>query len=450
MPDVNEQIAKEAMKIGGNFIKGTAAFIAELLKTLDKNRLDDPNVATVFKHIKEGGQTFTSYVDNELIADMKRHLTEQNIPFVFVDVQGENRDNCKLLVIRDTDTAKAEFATKLVMAEHGHMTEFSKDEFINFTPKSELAGVGKVSLHEYERFRETARDNGLKFAATINDKNEVTILYNVNDKAKLDAAMKQMVWNMTGRNGDEYRAAYKTKVEAQEYIKMIYKKKAKPMYIVDAKNPDRIIKVDAKAVYMCHNYDKSLSKETNFEQASAVRFTEKKFVSELNEMVVQMEEPVIVSEKEFNDRDKVIQRKLPKLEKEWEDKEAPYRLVFEEDVVDLKSPKIQDRDLDDDFDFATYVVEEAVVPEGASLEELTDMEREEINQHTHETVSKIKQYDYYVPKDSVLMKAIENVRKQRSEQQARDDAERADRKRAERDAKRPGKDKSTKDDRNRE
>lgn len=421
MADLTEQVGNQILRLGGNFIRSTAELIEELLKILEKNKMDDPNKYTIAKHIANGGQVYTSNVRDDFVADMKRHLTEQGVAFTFMDIN--DGDNCKILVIRDIDKKRAEFATKLVMAEHGQMSEFEKDEFINFTPRSELACVCGLGYHEYELFREKAKDNGLKFAATVNKNNTITILYNVNDKAELDMSMKQMSWNMNGRNGDEYQAAYHTKAESIEYMKTLYKKKAQPMYIVDARHPNKILKVDKEELFMCSQYDDNLSKETNFENAEIkVSIRDSKYVPQLNEMLVKFEEPVLITEKEFRDRNNVIKRKLPKIDKEWEMKEEPYRTLFDEKVTSENEYKMGEKSvLDNDFSFTGFV-ENDVNYEDTTKLEMTELE--EIDLHVKQSVAQVTRYEYYQPSDKHLLKHIEEVKKQRAIDKAKVEVER--------------------------
>lgn len=414
MAELTEQVGNQVLKIGGNFIKGTAEFLEELMKAIEKNRVDDPNKYTIGEHMKKGGQIYMSQVRDEFVADMKRHLTEQNVPFIFLD-NGDD-DNCKTLIIRDSDKIKAEFATKLVYAEHGHNVEFEKDEFINMTSKDKLACVAGLSEHEYELFREKAKDNGLKFAATVSDKDKINILYSTDEKDKLDRSMRQMAWNLTGRNGDEYEAAYRTKAEAQEHIRLMHKKKAKPMYLVDARHPDLVMKVDKNGIMLCAHYDDSLSKETNFENAIQVSVADTRYISSLGEMLAKFEEPVVITEKEFRNRTEVIEKKLPKLDKEWEQKENPFFGLYDQMFAENAAKLNEKFDSEPNFSFTTHVESEVVYEEDFHPD---NKDLKEIDAHVKESVVRVKTYEYYQPKSNVLLKHLEDIKKRKTIEQAK-------------------------------
>lgn len=418
---LTDQVGNQMLRIGGNFIRSSAELLEELLEILEKNRMDDPNKYTIVEHMKKGGEVYTSRVQDDFVEDMKRHLTEQNVAFMFIaDSTG---DNYKTLVIRDVDKQRAEFATKLVMAEHMSIVEFEKNEFINMTHKNELACVSGLGLHEYELFRETAKNNGVKFAATVDGHNKVNILYNVNDKAELDRAMRQMTWSFTGRNGDEYLAAYKTKAESQEYIKSLYKKKAQPMYIVDAKHPERVLKIDKNELSMRLRYDESLSKETNFETADIlVSIKDSKYNERLNEILGKIEEPVVISEREFRNRKDVIKDKFPKLDKEWDDKERPFREQYEEKVTIENEYKMGSTSvLDQSYSFVDDVEYEIDREDRIKLDR---REQQEIDEHVRQSIRQVQQYTYFEPRSSELMKQIEAVKKYRDIEKAKSDMER--------------------------
>lgn len=414
MAELTEQIGNQVLKVGGNFVKSAAEFIDELLKAIEKNRTEDPNKYTIGEHMKNGGQVYMSQVRDEFVADMKRHLTEQNVAFIFLD-NGDG-DNCKTLIIRDTDKAKAEFATKLVFAEHGQNVEFEKDEIINMVSKDKLACVAGLAEHEYELFRIKARDNGLKFAATVGENNKINILYSTDEKDRLDSAMRQMAWNLTGRNGDEYETAFKTRAEAQEHIRLMHKKKAKPIYLVDAKHPDMIIKVEKTGVTFCQQYDDTLSKESNFENAMQFSVADKGYITRLGEMLAKFEEPVAITEKEFRDREAAIAKKLPKLDKEFEDKELPYLMEFEKQFQE-HGAKMSDKFEEVDFSFTSHVEEEIEFEEGIIPPDFN--EKKEIDAHVKETVTRVKTYEYYQPKSNVLLKHLEDIKKKRTIEQAK-------------------------------
>lgn len=414
MAELTEQVGNQVLKLGGNFIKGTAEFLEELMKAIEKNRTDDPNKYTIGEHMRRGGQIYMSQVRDEFVLDMKRHLTEQNVAFIFMD-NGDG-DNCKTLIIRDSDRLKAEFATKMVYAEHGHNVEFEKDEFINMTSKDKLACVAGLSEHEYELFRVKAMENGLKFAATVSEKDKINILYNIDEKDRLDRSMRQMAWNLTGRNGDEYEAAYKTKAEAQEHIKLMHKKKAKPIYLVDAKHPDLVMKVDKNGVMLCSHYDDSLSRETNFENAIQLSVADPEYISTLGELVAKFEEPVAITERELKNRVEVIEKKIPKLDKEWEQKECPFYGLYDQLFAENSAKMNEKFDSEPNFSFTAHVESEVVYEEDFRPD---SKDLKEIDEHVKESVVRVKTYEYYQPKSNVLLKHLEDIKKRKTIEQAK-------------------------------
>ena len=434
--DLTEQVGTQVMRVGGEFVKNSLEFIQKLFKQLEENGLDNnPDAKVVIKYWKDNkdkdkyndphnphkSPVYNFHVKDEFVADMKRHLNELGVACIVWDAG--NGDDSKLFIIRDIDQQKAEFATKLVMAEHGQQTQFEKDEFVNMTPKSELACVSGLSIHEFELFREKAKDNGLKYAATVDEKNQVSILYNFNDKEKLEQSIKQMTWNMTGRNGDEYEAVYRTKVEAQEYMKTMYKKKAQPMYLVDARHPERVLKIDKEDLALCLHYDKDLSKETNFENAITLKISDKKYVVQLNEMIAKLEEPVVISEKEFRDREKVLQRKVPKLDQEWEAKEAPYRDLYDEKLKSEHEYRLNGMSVfEHPFSFTEFVEQEVVFGDNELKPTVTELK--EIDEHVRDSMVQVKNYQYYEPKDNQLQKILEEVKKKKTLERAKAETER--------------------------
>lgn len=408
MAEITEQVGQQVLKLGGKFIQGTAEFIAELMEALEKNKMDDPNKWTMADHMKKGGQVYTSFVKNDIANDLAQALAEQNVPFVFLD-NGDG-DNVKTLLIRDTDKTKAEFATKLVMNRKNALVEFEKDEFVNITPAKKLACVSGLSAHEYELFREKAKANGLEFAATVGANNKINILYNVDNKEKLNASMRAMAWDLTGRNGQVYERAYKTKIEAQEHIRMMHKKQGRNIFLVDAHQPDLVMKVTKTHVMVCQHYDHNLSVEANFENAAKLSVNETKYIPELGQMLSQFKEPVVLREQDLKDRKTVIQKKLPKLDAEWHEKENVFYGTYDQ-LFKENGHKIEDyMRTDPEFKVSEYVIGE-IRDEHMHFER---GERKELEEHVIESTAKTRVYAYYEPQTNSLLKHLEEVKQRRT------------------------------------
>lgn len=422
MADISEQVGNQVLKMGGNFIRSGAEFIEELLKILEKNAIDDPNKNTLINHMKNGGKTYSAVVKDEDVGDLKRHLTEQNVAFVFMPIPG---DNAKLMVCRDIDKERTEFATKLLAAERGLIFEFDKHEFINMTPAREMACISGLSLMEYELFREKAREcftkdsegnkQTLKYAATIDDKGNVSILYNINNKDLLDLATKKMAWQLTGRNGDEYQTSYETKIEAQEALKKLYKNDLKEGYIVDAHDPNRILKIEDDKLLFCRHYDPNKTKEENFKDAQVYEFKDKEFVSNLNQLIKKFEQPVLIKEKEFKNRENILKVKLPEIDMEWEERIQPVKKVYEEYIS--ADGKIDGRDIDKDFSFTRHFEERFLYDEKTIFP--VETEKKEVDLHVKSAAEKMQSYQHYKAKDHNLDKHLEMIKKQKEAEQAK-------------------------------
>lgn len=427
MADLTEFIGNQMLRVSGNMVKSTAEFLDELLKLLAKNEIDDPNKYTIMKHIDNGGEVYTSVVKDSFVADMEQHLQEQGVAYVFMDLG--DKDDSKMLVIRDIDKTRAEFATKLVLAEKQQLCEFERDEFLNMTPKSELACVSGLSLHEYELFREMAKNNGLKFAATISEDNTVHILYNVMDRGQLNQAMKQMTWNLTGRNGDEFEAVYKTRAESQALIKKMYNKKIDgPVFLVDARHPEYVIRIDKDGVAFCPAYDKDLTREANFNDDRVVRvpLSDKKFVARASELIDNLGEPVVIKLEEMKQMDKVIAKKLPKIDKEWQEKEEKFREQYD-DKLKAEDDFFLDEQhaYEEGFSFTT-IVEKDIVFEKEQWKP-DDEEKQEIDQHVHDAVVLVKTYNFHNPQEKQLLKLIDAAKRKKTYERAKSDVERSER-----------------------
>ena len=434
MADLTEVVGNQMLKISGNFIKSSGEFLEELLKLLEKNKIDDPNKYTIMKHIDNGGEVYTSTVKNEFIADMEQHLQEQGVAYIFMDL-GDN-DDSKMLIIRDIDKTRAEFATKMVLAEKQQLCEFERDEFLNMTPKSELACVSGLSLHEYELFRDMAKNNGLKFAATIAEDNTVHILYNVNETAQLNQSMKQMTWNLTGRNGDEFEAVYKTRAEAQMTIKQFYNKKIKsPVYLVDARHPNQVIRIDKDGIAFCPAYDKDLTREANFNDDRVVFIpaSEKKFIARASEMIENLGEPVVVKLEDMKHMDKVLARKLPKIDKEWQEKEEPFREKYDA-LLKAENDFVLDEEhaYEPGFSFTTITEREITFDKEEWRPD--DVEKKEIDQHVHDAIVRVKTYHFHNPQEKQLMKLIDAAKRKKTYEQAKSEVEREEKAQAKRNA----------------
>ncbi|MEE0929951.1 MAG: hypothetical protein UIM53_03045 [Acutalibacteraceae bacterium] len=433
--DLTDQVGNQLIRLAGGFVKSSGEFLEELMKLLAKNKIDDPNKYTIAKHIENGGSVFTSRVQDDFVESLERHLKEQNVAYMFMDL-GDG-DNCKMLVIRDIDKQRAEFATKLVMAEKKQLSEFEKDEFLNMTPRSELACVSGLSLHEYEMFRDMAKNNGLKFAATISNKNEVHILYNLNDRKELDMSMKQMTWNLTGRNGDELEAIYRTKAEAQLVIKQMYQKKAQPVYLVDAHHPNQVIRIDERGIALCPHYDNDLSREANFDDDSAifVSVSDKKYVKNASELIAKMDEPVVVKVEEMKNIEKVLAKKLPKLDKDWQMKEEQYREKYDEKLKAENDYMLDEvHAYDDGFNFTTVVEKDITFDQDEW--KLDDKEKKEVDQHVHDAIVKVKTYNYHTPQEKELDKLINAARRKMTYEKAKSEVAKDEMNKAAKDRKR--------------
>lgn len=446
MADLTEVVGNQMLRLSGSFIKSTGEFLNELLKLLEKNKIDDPNKYTIMKHIDNGGEVYTSTVKNEFIPDLEKHLQEQGVAYFFMDL-GDN-DNSKMLVIRDIDKERAEFATKMVLSEHSQLTEFSRDEFINMVPKSELSCVTGISLHEYELFREMAKNNGLPFAATIDENNKINLLYSVKMQDRMNMSLKQMSWHLTGRNGDEFEAVYRTKAEAQAAIKKAYNKKemqhSQPVYIIDARDPEQVIRIDKDGIALCNHYDHNLSKEANFQGDSVimVSYSDKKYAARGSELIAQINEPVVVEPKDMRRAERVIAQKIPKVDREWQEKEEKFREKYDEKLKLSNDFFVTEENMhayDTGFSFTTFTEHEITFDKEEWKPD--DKEMKEIDQHVHDALVRVKTYQFHQPQTKELTKLIEAAKRRKTYEQAKSDVEREERDNYKRSARR----KQTKD-----
>ena len=423
MADLTEQMGNQVLKIGGSMIKGSAEFIEELMKMLEKNRLDDPMKNTIYEHMQAGRGCVTSFIKEADIADMSRHLTEQGVAYTYMNLPN---DDSKLLIVRDVDRTKAEFAAKLLLAERGLVTEFEKQEFFQMTPSNKVAAISDLSLADYELFREKAKDNALQFAATISEKGVVSILYNIDDKEKAEMAIKQISWDLTGENGKSYQAAYHAKAETQELISDLYAKDLadiKGVYILDANHPERVLKIGAKGVALCEKYDDKLSERENFESDSVEKISIKdpEYKEKLAEALAKIEQPVALKINDIKQRQKELEEKMPKLDKKKQQVEFDYRTVFEQEFSarDEFGVGIQQ---DTSAHKVTVITTIQNKMKDASL---NPDERLRIENHVREASEQVKKYTIHVPKEKEIDKVIEFAKEQKAVNEAKRDFERA-------------------------
>lgn len=422
MPDMTEQMGNQVLKLGGSMIKGSAEFIEELLKMLEKNRLDDPMKNTIYEHIKAGRNCTTSFIKDADTKDLDRYLAEEGVAWTYMELPN---DNSKLLIVRDIDKEKAEFAAKRLLAERGLVTEFEKHELLKITPQNKLAVVSGLDIAEYELFREKAKDNALQFAATIDEKGVVSILYNVDDREKADIAVKQMSWDMTGDNGKSFREAYKAKAEAQELISDLYAKDLsdiKGVYILDANHPERVLKIGKNGVALCEKYDATKTERENFdvEEIEKISIKDPEYKEKLQEVLEKIEQPVALKIQNMKEKEKELADKMPKLNKERKAMEYDFRTIFEEEfsMRDESSVGLQ-QDTSAHKVIMTTKIQNKIKDNNLNPDEIKAVEA-----HVQEASDLTKKYTMHMPKEKVIDKVIEHAKNQKAINEAKRDFER--------------------------
>lgn len=431
MADLTEQVGNQVLKIGGNLVRSSAEFIEELMKAMEKNAKDDPGKYTLLQYMKEGNKPLTAYVKDGDVGDMKKYLDELGIANAFLSLPG---NDSKLLMFRTEDRERVEFATKLLMADRGLVTEFERDEFLQMTGQDKLACFTELSYGEYELFREKAKDNGLNFAATVDEKGSINILYNIDDREKADMALKQMSWDLTGVNGEKYRIAYENKALAQETIKDLYEKEMDDVYIVDANDINKVLKVGKNGIALCEKYDDREPEKTNFADTEKIRVKDPEYERKLNEIVVKFERPVVLKLDEFKDRKESVKKKMPKLDKKWKEKEQEYQFAFEQKLGYENNYKVDNtQDVSSDkVRFTTLITTEI---------KLEEPEKKLVDDHVREAINLVKKYPHFIPKENMLNKIIDKAKNQQAINEAKRDMERALQKEMGKSLKRKGQDK---------
>lgn len=421
MADLTEQMGNQVLKIGGAMIQSSAEFIEELLKILDKNKQDDPMKYTIYQHLQAGKGVYTAFVNDLDKSDMERHLTEQGVAYTFMNLPN---DNSKLLLVRDVDKTKAEFAAKLLLAERGLITEFERDEFLQMTPQSKVAVISNMSLSEYELFRERAKDNKLQFAATIDEKGVVSILYNIEDRKEADKSLAQLSWDMTGENGLSYRNAYLAKAETQEVINDLYGKDfadLKGVYIIDAAHPDRVFKIGSKGVAICEKYDNNKSERDNFDEVEKISIKDPEYNEKLQMALAKMEQPVALKVNNIKEREEILHKKMPKLDKQKQKVEFDYRTIYEQEFSAKDEYNVAQKQ-----DTSTRKVSVITTIQNKMKDEkLNPDDAKRIEAHVKEAAENIKKYTIHIPKEKELDRVIEKAKNQKTVNDAKRDFERS-------------------------
>ncbi len=282
-----------------------------ILQLMQKqNYVEQQGIKALLNHVKKGKETLTTIVSAERAEEFKAYVKAERIPFVEIEhVDSQTKERCMIFIYRDNDRNAMQRALKqFEMNLDKECHEVDLDSFIQMCDKKPYGMVGSMSRAEVYAFREAAKNYNMYFSV-VQDRKQgegSTERYAIicSDKEKLQDAVSEVAYNLSGTRGREYSASLNNYFQLeQSFEEKMKPEPGKVKYIVNAKNPSNFITVDEQGI-TTHSVGRRPERGTDGVVRDVIydakHITYPGFNKKLlKQLALELKNPIILSEEAF-------------------------------------------------------------------------------------------------------------------------------------------------------
>lgn len=303
MQDINSTVSQNMQNISLSAAKATAKTVSDVNKILlslllalaqkqKEEKLLNGSGEVSLKKIYEAvnkGETLKSVCVSDDDYDLfKKHLTKQGVLFATTDF---NKDDSKMILFLSKDDYKVKNAISLMKSERGLITELTPELFCKTISdnKEQMSVLKNIDKVELELFRHYALNNKLVFA-TVNNSENIKILFNKKDLEKVNDILKKISVDLTSSHAEMIREQIEYKLAGRQQINIAFEDVEKEFYVVDAKNPRNYLHINPEGmVYV-----------KNGKEVTKVSRDRHDFLEQCYAKINSFSEPVLLTPEEFN------------------------------------------------------------------------------------------------------------------------------------------------------
>lgn len=303
MQDINSTVSQNMQNISLSAAKATAKTVSDVNKILlslllalaqkqkeEKllNGSGEVSLKKIYEAVNKGETLKSVCVSDEDYDLFKKHLTKQGVLFATTDF---NKDDSKMILFLSKDDYKVKNAISLMKSERGLITELTPELFCKTISdnKEQMSVLKNIDKVELELFRHYALNNKLVFA-TVNNSENIKILFNKKDLEKVNDILKKISVDLTSSHAEMIREQIEYKLAGRQQINIAFEDVEKEFYVVDAKNPRNYLHINPEGmVYV-----------KNGKEVTKVSRDRHDFLEQCYAKINSFSEPVLLTPEEFN------------------------------------------------------------------------------------------------------------------------------------------------------
>lgn len=303
MQDINSTVSQNMQNISLSAAKATAKTVSDVNKILlslllalaqkqkeEKllNGSGEVSLKKIYEAVNKGETLKSVCVSDEDYDLFKKHLTKQGVLFATTDF---NKDDSKMILFLSKDDYKVKNAISLMQSERGLITELTPELFCKTISdnKEQMSVLKNIDKVELELFRHYALNNKLVFA-TVNNSENIKILFNKKDLEKVNDILKKISVDLTSSHTEMIREQIEYKLAGRQQINIAFEDVEKEFYVVDAKNPRNYLHINTEGmVYV-----------KNGKEVAKVSRDRHDFLEQCYAKINSFSEPVLLTPEEFN------------------------------------------------------------------------------------------------------------------------------------------------------
>lgn len=303
MQDINSTVSQNMQNISLSAAKATAKTVSDVNKILlslllalaqkqkeEKllNGSGEVSLKKIYEAVNKGETLKSVCVSDEDYDLFKKHLTKQGVLFATTDF---NKDDSKMILFLSKDDYKVKNAISLMKSERGLITELTPELFCKTISdnKEQMSVLKNIDKVELELFRHYALNNKLVFA-TVNNSENIKILFNKKDLEKVNDILKKISVDLTSSHAEMIREQIEYKLAGRQQINIAFEDVEKEFYVVDAKNPRNYLHISPEGmVYV-----------KNGKEVTKVSRDRHDFLEQCYAKINSFSEPVLLTPEEFN------------------------------------------------------------------------------------------------------------------------------------------------------
>lgn len=249
MSGINEELGNEVLNSAKSG-KGIVDFLSKLLlQSMKQNTFLDQtqkSMKAMMEYIKKGGEIKTSLVGMEDSQIFENYMKAFNVPYVKCHcVDPQTKEEKISYIYRAVDEGLVRKVKEKYLNELGFgLSELDPREIITLNKNEDIMVVSGLDRVEIEAFRQNVPANSVQFAVKESDEypGKYDIMFKKTDEKTIKDLIKDMNYDLAGKEGREYREKITKVLEEKEaFDKSLLPADGETVYVVDRDCPNNFI-----------------------------------------------------------------------------------------------------------------------------------------------------------------------------------------------------------------